>query len=120
MSNIEDKKDGVSRGYHHFSRAWYGRYPALQDHVDSIMLGYYASEGGTTGECQIRWEHLGGAIVPRLLVFDDAWWLLTDFADLFAHMALADNKNRTPDQVRDMLDACGFKDMTAVARPEGY
>ncbi len=60
--------EGMIKGFHHQSRAWYGKKLLALDreecHVDEIMIGFYAPEGGTTGEFAVRWMDLGHEITP--------------------------------------------------------
>jgi hypothetical protein len=116
--SMDPRKKDMRRQYYHYNRAWYGKVnPPKGDEVDSVTIGYYADGGGTTGECQVQWTRLGGEIVPRLKVFDDAWWLLVDFADLFALMAAHNGQNIAPMDFCAILDQCGFIDATPTVDP---
>ncbi len=105
-----NKHEGTKRGFYHFQGAFYRQW-GLPDGVrDQVMFGYYGS--GTSGEMAMRWIELGGRVVPRLEVYDDAWDALATFTELLRVMALSDGQNITPATFCSLLLSCGFEDMT--------
>ena len=87
------------------------RDPAL----DEITFGWYVPDDGTTGEMQMRWEHLAGAIVPHLIVFDDAWHALATFTDV--HSGHGRARVGTISHPLSFVRCCkhhGFTDLTKV------
>ena len=112
---IKRSHTGCIKGFHQLSRAWYAagnlRDPAL---VDEITFGWYVPDDGTTGEMQMRWEHLAGAIVPHLIVFDDAWHALATFTDVLQAMGERDGDHITPAEFCTLLQHHGFTDLTKV------
>jgi len=107
------------RGFTHLSRAWYADANLKDaDYVDEIVVGFYHPEGGTTGEFAIKWAELGGKIVLKLSVYDDAWDALLNFKDLLELMAIADDQNITPDEFCILLRSLGIEDRTKETRDE--
>jgi hypothetical protein len=106
---------GCERGFHHVSKAWYGK-TALQnsEEIDEVMVGFYHPEGGTTGEFGVRWLPLDGDITPKLEVFNDAWHALYQFQDLLGALAELDEKDITPAQFCELLLSFGIKDLTST------
>jgi hypothetical protein len=80
--------------------------------VDEVMFGFYALDGGTTGEMKMQWELLNEQPVPRLCVFDDAWHALYQLNDVLAKLSNADGENISPKAFCEVLVSCGFVDMT--------
>ncbi|QHS09099.1 hypothetical protein [Sinimarinibacterium sp. NLF-5-8] len=74
---------GCKRAFSHTGAAWYGNgiLPNGQI-VDSINLGFYAHEGGTSGEFEINWKMVGGELTPQLTAFNDSWHALNECRDL--------------------------------------
>lgn len=105
--------EGCKRGFYWQNKAWYHR---PQD-KDGIMFGLYHNEGGTTGEMSVTWEPIGGKMVPKLGVFDDAWSALSLFGDLMQRLAKVDDENITEEVFVTILEACGFQDMTSYESP---
>lgn len=109
---------GCVRAFHILSEAWYADANLKgSDVLDEISLGFYAPEGGTSGEMCIRWTRLGGTVTPQLTVFDDAWSALAQFKDVLDKFAELDSTNPPPSKIAEVLLACGFKDMTARTSP---
>lgn len=108
------------RAFHHYSRAWYGRYDMLGRNItDQVMFGVYSRQGGTTGEMAMRWHDLGGGTVsPRLEVFDDAWHLLAvSFLDVVQALGSYACQDITPEQFCAILTSLGFEDWTETEAP---
>jgi hypothetical protein len=114
---MKDHK-GAHKGFVHLSRTWYAKH-ALRagDIIDEVMFGFYYGGGGTSGEMSVRWSELGGAIVPRLEVYDDAWDALNEFKDVIEKMAEVDGENINPEQFCKILLSCGFRDDTKEVGP---
>ena len=109
------KHDGCRRGFHWLSKAWYAEATLRgSETIDEIMLGFYASEGGTTGEMCIRWEDCAGKSTPRLIVFNDAWDALACFRDVIEALADLDSTDPPPEEIALLLLECGFADLTNV------
>lgn len=107
------------RGFSRLSKAWYGSTVSKVegvDFVDTITIGMYDPEGGTSGEFQVRWGKLAGDIIPRLQCYDAGWSALLQFQDMLDWMASVDDDNVTPDQFADKLRELGVEDLTKTKR----
>ena len=82
-----------------------------------VMFGMYGEGDGIYGEMAMEWEELGGKEVPRLKVYDDAWEVLASFQDLLQKLAEVDNQNITQGQFVEILNGCGFEDLTPYNSP---
>ena len=104
---------GDNRGFTWTGQAWYGK-SALShlNYTDEVTIGYYAEDGGTSGEFSIRWIPLSGESVPKLEVFNDGWHALATMPDLIAALSEADDQNITPAQLCEVLLSLGFRDRT--------
>lgn len=108
---------GAVRAFSVLSQAWYAKHDPDDTIIDRIMLGFYHSDGGTSGEFSIRWKELSGRVVPRLCAFDDAWSALHHFADVIEALAALDDKAPSSMEVCTVLKRCGLVDQTARQRP---
>ena len=107
---------GDIRGFIHSGSAWYASsMPGPEK--DSISIGMYAPDGGTSGEFMIDWVELNGKFVPQLAAFDDAWSALENFTDMLKEMAKLDSKGVTPQKFCEMLKSIGIEDLTERVRP---
>lgn len=113
----DGKHDHCIRGFIHSTQAWYRDSLHLGKRVvDEVMFGFYALDGGTTGEMKMNWELLCDKPVPRLCVFDDAWSALYQFNDVLAKLSDVDGENITAEAFCELLLSCGFVDMTERTR----
>ncbi len=111
---------GNIKQYVLLSEAWYASTSLNNDdRVDEVMFGFYCPDGGTSGEMGMRWHDLSRSyipgdkcITPRLEVFSDAWHALAQFKDVIDAMAEVDDVDITPKQFCEILDRCGFVDVT--------
>ncbi len=101
------------RGFHWSSRAWYA--DAVKE--SKVIFGMFHKDGGTRNEMNMIWEELGGRIVPKLGVYDDAWSALSLFTDLIDCLAEVDSQNITEEQFVTILKNCGFEDLTEYENP---
>lgn len=110
---MKNKHEGCEKGFTHLSKAWYGE-ACLKDSevIDKITIGFYAQDGGTSGEFCVAWEGLAGRPVPRLCVYDDGWSALNEFSDLIKKMADFDGQDISPEEFADLLLSMGIKDRT--------
>jgi hypothetical protein len=109
---------GCERGFTHYSEAYYAKLlPKRDDSVDEVIVGFYAPEGGTSGEFAVEWVRLSGKATPRLRVFDDAWHALAQMPDLLARMSDLDSQDVSPKAFCALLLELGFKDQTQRERP---
>ena len=111
------KHEGCERGFHQASKSWYGKIALGEfknkEVLDTFSIGFYAPDGGTTGEFVVEWTELtAGQWVPQLQAFDDGWDALFNFQDMLKLMADADDKNISPDDFRKLLLSCGIVDLT--------
>jgi len=111
---MEDGK--MIRGYYNFSE----KDRTLPFLEKSVMFGMYCeyldgSSGETDGEMEMTWETLDNKEVPRLKVYDDAWEILNSFKDVVSKMAKVDDENITIKEFCDILNSCGFKNLTRKA-----
>jgi len=109
---------GKKRQFIQISRAWYASVSLPQDEkIEVVMIGFYDSNGGTTGEFQVSWEYLGDKLVPCLSAFDDAWNALLHFNDLLKALADIDGENISPDEFCRLLVNLGIEDATPTQIP---
>lgn len=107
------KHEGDVRGFYQLSKAWYGpsNLKGL-DMLDCITVGFYAPEGGTSGEFEIVWELVCGKPARILKAFDDGWSALFNFGDMLESMADIDGKDVSPDEFAKLLEELGIKNLT--------
>lgn len=103
-------------GFYVENKQWY----AYQfDRVNpQIMIGDYPEGGGTRGEFSIDWELLGGAYIPRLKCYDDAWEVLANEPSLIKALGELNNKNSTQEEIVEVLLSLGYRDLTQCTREE--
>lgn len=104
------------RGYHWSNKAWCASVLNLKK--QEINFGLYDKQGGTDGEMKITWVELGLKKVPKLEIFDDAWKVLHSFSDVLAKLSDYDNKNIPPETFVEILQSCGFEDLTKYTNTE--
>lgn len=105
--------EGCIKSFSWHSRSWYGGSQPLGGAVvDELNIGYYAPEGGTSGEFSIQWETLSGGITPRLQAFDDGWSALVNMPELLEFMASIDGQNMPIVKFVAKLKELGFEDRT--------
>lgn len=107
---------GHKRQYSQLSRAWYSTPESLKERgiTERFMIGFYSTEGGTSGEFQVRWEMLGNKLTPKLCAYDDSWSALYHFNDLQEEMSKVDDQDITSQRFRAILDGLGIEDITQV------
>lgn len=113
--------EGDIKGFTHLSRAWYGKanLPG-RNYEDEVIFGFYAPEGGTSGEMGMRWVALTPpTATPQLQVFCDGWSALGHFKDVIDRLAEVDSQDITPSQFCQILTECGFTDQTPEEDPYG-
>lgn len=103
--------EGCIRGYHRSSKAYYAK--SLVGENISVMFGMYAIEGGTTGEMRMEWVELRA----RLNCFEDSFSALSLFTDVIQKLGEADGDLIQEPEFCELLDDCGFKDLTAYDNP---
>lgn len=110
--------EGDNKEFCWHDRAWRGdsiRHKPGWCH--EISFGYYAPEGGTSGEMSMVWYDLSGdAPAPRLEVFDDGWHALYCFQDVLEKLGELDGTLISPEEFCRLLESCGFKDRTPYRR----
>ncbi len=116
--------DGDLKQYILVSEAWYADTSLTGEYVDEVQFGFYAPEGGTSGEMGMRWHDLSRpyiegdrCIVPRLECYNDAWHALAQFKDVIDMLAEVDDVNISPKDFCHILDQCGFTDATPRTLP---
>ena len=121
----ERRHEGMGREFYHHGRAWYaGSVPLRSGVVDEVFFGFYAEEGGTSGELGMRWHDLSSndGPSPRLECFNDAWSTLGELDVLIADLAQLDSDdtghNITPAEFCALLEGHGFTDKTQTVRPD--
>jgi hypothetical protein len=94
----------------------------IDDLVAVVMFGFYAPNGGTSGEMGMEWQqwiesHAGHAsrTSPRLVCYDDSWHALAQFKDVIDALAEVDNEDITPFEFCQILDRCGFTNRSGGA-----
>ena len=110
-----EKHEGDARCYSHESQTahWKSTKKVLGDDVeDEFIIGFYAPDGGTSGEFFISWEKVGKSVCPRLKAFGDSWSSMFHMQDLLEKMAEIGDIPVTPNEFRQILDSLGFKDIT--------
>jgi hypothetical protein len=105
---------GCIRGYHRSSKAWYAK--SLKENIQ-VSFGMYGEDGeGTTGEMTMEWVPLNGKLCAQLQTFEDSWEVLSMFIDVIQKMGELNDQLPTEEQFCQLLDSCGFKDMTSYVR----
>ena len=108
--------NGDFLGFYHSAESWHWPASRTRDERDSVNFGFYAPEGGTSGEMVMLWSELGGKLVPCLRVYDDAWSTLAHLSELVMAMGEIDDQNVSPAAFCAMLLDFGFKDLTQRVR----
>lgn len=98
------------RAYSRPTKAWYAH--SLRNEDICVHFGMYHPHGGTSGEMTMQWLMLAGELVPELCCFSDGWSALSLFTDLISELANFDDVNITEAEFVEILDKCGFKDLT--------
>jgi hypothetical protein len=122
--------DGKAKpGFYHFAESWYyercrkGMKPDAP--LDDVTFGLYHADGSTAAEMAMEWRRLGDltTLEACLRVWDDAFELLRDFADVWRELAAAqpsgECKTRTirPKEFCELLGRCSFEDLTQRTGP---
>lgn len=98
--------------------AWYHQHLPAQMQDQSINVQSASTGGGVAWEFEVeRVPDIG----IRLGMFDDSWDAFTEYPDLFRELQ-ALGKGTNLDEIRDVLDRLGFKDITQrvdVSAPQG-
>jgi hypothetical protein len=93
------------------------------DFIDSLSMGIYHHEGGTSGEFEIEWTRLQGKAVSRLKAFDDCWHVLPLLPELFTLMAQVSSSSDTPaystEDFTKRLVEMGWRDLTRYRDGQG-
>ena len=98
--------DDTIREYRWTERAWYA------DVADHPAVSLMISEGHYHGEILCEWIPLGSRMVPRLTVYNDAWYALALVPDLVAELAKIGSEYISTSHFVAMLDRLGFVDCT--------
>ena len=102
------------KGFYWSSKAWYG---ASQD-MHEVSFGLYNAEGGTEGECAMRWHELvPGSLAVRLEIFEDAFHLLGEFIDVFVTLGEWSGCNISEETFVELLRDHDFEDLTPYESP---
>lgn len=102
------------RGYVLAHKAWYAAPNRIT--LPRITFGLYPGGGneGTVGEMELQWQDFGPGHppAPLLRVYSDAFVVLRSFQDLLTQLPEL-GEDFSPDQFVTLLDALGFRDLTA-------
>lgn len=114
--DIIDKHEGDKKGFTQLSKTSYGETILNKEKnvKDIVTIGFYAEEGGTSGEFEIRWEVFKEGYkeiicVPKLEIFNDAWSSLSNMPELIKFLGRNDNKNITADELCSFLEYSGYE-----------
>jgi len=118
LPNKQKLLDEYKRGFYWTTKAWYGENKDYR----RIGFGLFGKEGNSTiGEMSMKWHDLKYGLkdksVPRLDVFNDAWFALSTFQDLLEVLAEVDEEDITEERFVDILLDCGFEDLTEYEFP---
>jgi hypothetical protein len=86
--------------------------------TESMMVGFYSPDGGTSGEFEIRWEMVANHIAMRVHAFSDGMSALANMPELLQWFVDIDDdagSNRSdpsPKEFAEALKAMGFQDRT--------
>lgn len=111
---MENQSEKSIRGYVLAHKCYYS--PKGENPEIHIGMYYDDKDGGTDGEMVISWSMIGRELAPKLSVFNDAWAILASWPDLIKLMG-EKAEQITPDIFVDILNKCGFKDMTPYTDP---
>jgi hypothetical protein len=103
-------------GFMIMNKMWYAE--SIDRLVPQIMIGDYPESGGTGGEFSIDWELLGGDLIPRLKVYDDAWKVLSEETILLQKLGELTDKNSSQEDISRMLVSIGYVNLTEYTRKE--
>lgn len=105
--------EGDIKAFTQLSKAWYGPANLNCSNIrDSVTFGFYAPEGGTSGEISVDWISLSGNIVPEMRIFSDSWSALSNMHDLIDLLGTHDDEDSSPEEFCEFLLQCGFVDKT--------
>lgn len=102
------------RGYHRYNKSWY----AQPNEKITVGFGLYHKDGGTSGEMSMAWYELGKDLCARLESFEDSWSVLSTFPDLIEELSKVDSGLIQEEDFVEILNKCGFKDLTQYKRYE--
>ena len=107
LPNKQKLLDEYKRGFYWTTKAWYGENKDYR----RIGFGLFGKEGNSTiGEMSMKWHDLKYGLkdksVPRLDVFNDAWFALSTFQDLLEVLAEVDEEDITEERFVDILLDC--------------
>lgn len=105
--------EGCIRGYHRYSKSWNAN---KSDKIE-VDFGMFIEGDGGTGTITVEWNELGGELCAKLISYDDSWSALSLFTDLIEKMGEVDGENIQEEEFCQLLDECGFKDMTSYTNP---
>lgn len=112
----------LRRQYSVTSRAWYADSALPRNNrdnvVDEVTVGHYSTDGGSTGEFEIKLVQMEGPAKPpamQVCVFTDAWHLFKYEIGLFQRLALLEDP--TLAELERVLQIEGFTDKTQTRSP---
>lgn len=121
----EEAASVALRRFVHTGAAWYASTALAETaHVDEVLFGLYAEEGGsvtgTEGEAAMRWYHLGIGDDPvaRLEIFDPSFHMIGVFRDVIAVLVERSGGQITPAQFCQLLREHGVHDATPRTQPD--
>jgi hypothetical protein len=84
---------------------------AWEEEIEMMVIDGTAARG--SGELFMRWYRIEGVLSPRLEIFPDGWRVLANLTPaLLEELGQVDNQDITPTSFRDVLERCGFVDVT--------
>lgn len=114
---MKNKKGGF-RGYVIPHKEWFA--PKMEKGNIEVLFGiYYRGKRETSGELKMEWVKLDDdTYTPILSSCDDSWIQLADFFDVIQELAKMDSQSIDHFDFINILDRCGFKDVTEYERPK--
>ena len=111
------------RGFYIFTQSWYfiGQNEEMlrkRGIAENINFGTYYENGGGELDISANWHKLNDGKQPalRIDIFEDNFRAFLEFQDVFQHLSQLHKRNPTPDQFVELLENCGFKDLTERKR----
>lgn len=109
--NVENNK----KGFYIPCKSWHAEYTSARN-ITNIVIGLYASSGGTNGEFEIIWDELG----MRLRAYSDGWKVFNQMPELTALLDTISKRETEPtlEEFAAMLKELGYEDCTEYERSD--
>ena len=113
----------MKKAFVHFKRQNYANLPPFngkpeEDLEDQIMIGDYEGQG-CTAEFAIEFKTIGNEVTMRLCMYQESWFFIKEYADLFDKLAIFSKKNiKDGFHLSSLLIILGFEDRSDIPLEE--